>query len=264
MTTMSVRKKSKAAKRRGIQSVGTGLRVLEALAKLSEPSTLGTVAQACELSASQTHRYLSSLVSSEMARQDPMTGRYDVGPALLKLGLGALARVDAFRIADAAVAEFTRDTGRTVQIAALGPLGPTIVRWNVGVPPVVTSLNVGSVLPLLYSATGQVFLAFVPEQETRQLVRRELAATSGVKPIDVEALKKRVRQAGYATVDGSVVPGLRAMAFPIFDLQGRAILTATVLASESFDTSGDPAIRKQLAAVCAQITASLGGQIPSP
>lgn len=261
---MKTSKKSASTKRRGIQSVGIGLRVLEVLVKLSEPSTLSAIAQASELSASQTHRYLSSLVASRMAQQDPMTGRYDVGPALLKLGLGALARVDAFRIADAAVAEFARDTGRTVQIAALGPLGPTIVRWNVGVPPVVTSLNVGSVLPLLHSATGQVFLAFTPEQETRHLVRRELTASAGMKSIDIEALRKRVRHAGYASVDGSVVPGLRAMAFPIFDLQSRAILTATVLATESFDVAGDPAIRKRLAAVCAQITASLGGQPPAP
>jgi DNA-binding IclR family transcriptional regulator len=260
---LKTRKKSIAPKRRGIQSVGTGLRVLEALAELSEPSTLSAIAQASELSTSQAHRYLASLVSSRMVQQDPMTGRYDVGPALLKLGLGALARVDAFRIADAAVAEFARDTGRTVQIAALGPVGPTIVRWNVGVPPVVTSLNVGSVLPLLHSATGQVFLAFTPEQETRHLVRRELSAPAGVKPVDVEALRKRVRQAGYASVDGSLVPGLRAMAFPIFDLQGRAVLTATVLATESFDVAADATIRKRLAAVCAQITASLGGQPPT-
>jgi len=260
---MGGQRTTKTAKRRGIQSVGIGLRVLEALAKLSEPSTLGAVAQACELSTSQTHRYLSSLVSSGMAQQDPMTGRYDVGPALLKLGLGALARVDAFRIADAAVAEFARQTGRTVQIAALGPLGPTIVRWNVGVPPVVTSLSVGSVLSLLHSATGQVFLAFAPDQETRHLVRRELAVAAGVKPIDVEALKKRVRQAGYAAVDGTVVPGLRAMAFPIFDLQGRVVLTATVLASAAFDVASDRTIHKQLASVCRQITESLGGHAPS-
>ena len=260
---MAERKKTKVAKRRGIQSVGIGLRVLDALARLSEPSTLSTVAAACGLSNSQTHRYLSSLVAFGMAQQDEATGRYDVGPALLKLGLGALARVDAFRIAETAIAQFARDTGRTVQIAALGPLGPTIVRWNVGMPPVVTSLNVGSVLSLLHSATGQVFLAFVPEQETRHLVKRELTATAGVKPVDVEALKKRVRETGYASVDGSVVPGLRATAFPIFDLQGRAVLTATVLASEAFDKSSDPAIRKQLAAVCAQITESLGGRAPT-
>jgi DNA-binding IclR family transcriptional regulator len=199
-----------------------------------------------------------------MALQDPATGRYEIGPTLLKLGLVALARVDAFRIADAAISEFARRSGRTVQIAALGPLGPTIVRWNVGIPPVVTSLSVGSVLSLLHSATGRVFLAFAPEQETRLLVKRELVALPRARSIDVEALKKQVREAGYASVDGAVVPGLRASALPIFDLQARVVLTATVLASDSFDREDDAAIRKELAAVCAGITESLGGRPPFP
>jgi DNA-binding IclR family transcriptional regulator len=257
-------KKPRAAKRRGIQSFDTGLRVLEVLANLNEPSALGTVAQACDLSASQAHRYLSSLLASGMALQDAQSGRYEIGPTLLKLGLAALARVDTFRIADAAISEFARRTGRTVQIAALGPLGPTIVRWNVGTPPVVTSLNVGSVLPMLHSATGRVFLAFAPEPQTRALVKRELAALSRAGSVDVEALKKQVRQAGCASVDGDVVPGLRATAFPVFDLQGRGVLTATVLANESFDRAADAAIHKELAAVCARITESLGGRPPSP
>ena len=258
------KRKSKSAQRRGIQSFDTGLRVLGVLANLSEPSTLGTVAKECALSASQAHRYLSSLLASGMALQDPMTGRYEIGPTLLKLGLAALARVDAFRIADSAISEFARRSGRTVQIAALGPLGPTIVRWNVGTPPVVTSLSVGSVLSLLHSATGRVFLAFAPEQETRPLVKRELAVLSAAGSVDVETLKKQVRQAGCASVDGDVVPGLRATALPIFDLQGRAVLTATVLASDSFDRAEDAAIRKELAAVCAGITENLGGRPPSP
>lgn len=259
---MARQKKNAVPKRRGIQSFDTGLRVLEVLANLSEPSALGTVAKECGLSASQAHRYLSSLLASGMALQDPATGRYEIGPTLLKLGLAALARVDAFRIADAAIGEFARRSGRTVQIAALGPLGPTIVRWNVGTPPVVTSLNVGSVLPLIHSATGQVFLAFTPEQQTRLLVKREMSALAKTRSVDVEALKKRVREDGCASVDGDVVPGLRATAFPIFDLQGRAILTATVLASESFDRSTDAAIRKELAEVCAAISESLGGRPP--
>jgi DNA-binding IclR family transcriptional regulator len=243
--------------RKGIQSVGVGLRVLDTLVGLGEPSTLGAVAQASGLSTSQTHRYLSSLIAAGMAQQDAATGRYDLGPAALRLGLGALARIDAFRIADAAISDFARRTGRTVQIAALGPLGPTIVRWILGRPPVVTSFNVGSVLPMLHSATGQAFLAFVPEGETQPIVDRELA-TKGVRPVDVQALKARVREAGYASVDGTVAPGLRAAAFPIFDLQGRAVLTATVLATEAFDPAGDAAVRDELGTVCGDVSLQLG------
>lgn len=245
------------SKRKGIQSVEIGFGVLEVLAGMREAAPLGAIAAACGLSASQTHRYLASLIAARMVQQDPTSGRYDLGPGALTLGLGALARIDAFRIADAAVSDFARRSGRTVQIAALGPLGPTVVRWNFGAPAVVTSLTVGSVLPLLRSATGQVFLSFLPEHEVQRLVDEELARDAGLRPVDVDALRQQVRRQGFASVD-ALIPGLRATAFPIFDLQGRAILSATVLATEAFDTAGDVAIRDELKAVCAQISAALG------
>lgn len=248
------------ARRRGIQSVEIGLRVLEALNRLGGASTLTMISQASGMVPPQTHRYLSSLIAAGMAQQDPQTGRYDLGPAALRLGLGALARIDAFAITDQAIGAFAARSGRTVQVAALGPLGPTIVRWKVGRPPVMTSFNVGSVLPLLHSATGHAFLAFAPEGETDHLVERELAET-GLTSADVEAIRRRVRGQGFAHVEGTMVPGLRATAFPILDLQGRAILTATAIVPGSWPDSGDDVLRIELGRVCAEISAKLGASI---
>ncbi|MDF0488851.1 IclR family transcriptional regulator [Sphingobium sp. H39-3-25] len=260
---MTIVEEESAPKRRaGIQSVEIGLNVLDALAGLGKPSALSAIVHRCGLSPSQTHRYLVSLIVAGMARQDA-AGNYDLGPAALRLGLGALARTDVFQAADTAIAAFVEESGRTVQMAALGPHGPTVVRWHVGSPPVVTSLSVGSMLPLLRSATGHVFLAFLSERETRDLVTKELAADKGLKPVDVEALRKRVRAAGESSVDGTVIPGLRATAFPIFDLQSRPILSATMLSSESFEASRDRLAADRLRDVCLAISAQIGGKPPA-
>ena len=245
------------ARRRGIQSVEIGLGILEALAGLGQASTLGAVAQASGMAAPQVHRYLQSLIMAGMACQDPATGRYDLGPKALKLGMAALSRIDAFRLVDAAIGEFTQRTGQTVQIAALGPLGPTIVRWNMGRPAVMTSFNVGSVLPLLYSATGHAFLAFTPPIETEHLLDRELTTGPMTRP-QVEALRQTVRERGYAHVEGTMVPGLRATAFPIFDLQGRAVLTATALLPEMFAGDRHQEALAELGDLCREISAQLG------
>lgn len=248
-----------AAKREGIQSVGTGIRVLRALAAMGGPAGLGVVAKACGLSAPQAHRYLVSLIEAGMARQNPDDGKYDLGPGALELGLGALARVDAFREADTALARFRDETGRTVQLAALGPHGPVIVRWFMGSPPVVTALTVGSRLPLLRSATGHVFLAFRDRPETARLIEEEIAAATGLAHVDVDALAGKVRADGFSSVSETLIPGLRASAVPVFDLQGRAVLVATLLASADMDTSSDRAALDALAQVCATITRAIGG-----
>ncbi|WP_314372545.1 IclR family transcriptional regulator [Sphingomonas paucimobilis] len=246
-----------AERRRGIQSVEAGMRVLDAMVTLGQAAPLSAIAQASAMSPSQAHRYLASLTAAGMARQDAASGRYDLGPAALRLGLGALARIDAFRTADTAIGTFTQDSGRTVQIAALGPLGPTIVRWHVGRPPVMTSFHVGSVLPLLGSATGHAFLAFVPPGEVDGLLQAELAASSRT-PEEVAELRATVRAAGFAHVAGAMVPGLRATAVPIFDLQGRAILTATALSQADADLDRDAATDQGLVEVCRTISGQLG------
>lgn len=85
---MTENRQERNARRRGIQSVGVGLRVMRALAELGEPSALGAVAQACGLSAPQAHRYLASLVDADMAVQDPATGPLRPGARSAAAGPG--------------------------------------------------------------------------------------------------------------------------------------------------------------------------------
>jgi DNA-binding IclR family transcriptional regulator len=195
-----------------------------------------------------------------MVKQDA-NGKYDLGPAALRLGLSALARIDVFQIADEKIAAYCEETGATVLVAALGPIGPTIVRWHKGRPPIVTSLGLGSVLSLLHSATGQIFLAFRPEHEVELLIERELGESPKLDRKLIAELRDRVRNEGKAVVGGTLIPGLNAKAYPIFDLQGHAILSATlVTAAGRGEKDGCQSARK-LRAVCEDISRAVGGQI---
>jgi DNA-binding IclR family transcriptional regulator len=249
----------KSPLRRGIQSVNIGFRVLAALAAEPGPATLGAVAKQSGLSASQAHRYLASLIASGMAHQDASSGRYDLGPQAIQIGLAALARTDVFAEADPAIAAFTRETGRTTLVAARGPLGPTIVRWHPGRPPVTTSLTVGSVLPLLGSATGHVFLSFMNAEEAAGALEHEAIKRS----VDVDVIRKKVRGAMSASVDEMLIPGLRATAVPILDIQARAALVVTVIATSAFDRRQDQAVVEKLMQVCRSLTEKIGGQWPA-
>lgn len=246
--------------RRGIQSVDIGFRVLAALAAEPEPATLTIVAQRSGLSPSQAHRYLASLVASGMAHQSPASGRYDLGPQAIQIGLAALARTDVFAEADPAIAAFTHDTGRTTLVAALGPLGPTVVRWHAGRMRVTTSLTVGSVLPLLGSATGRVFVSFMNSDEAEGLLADLPAAQH--RSLDIAAIRKAVRGAMSASVDEMLIPGLRATAVPILDMQARAALVVTVMATPAFDRGEDANVVGKLIAVCANLTERIGGRWP--
>ena len=255
-------RKADGERRRGIQSVEIGLRVLAVVAGTREPSTLSTISQRSGLSSSQTHRYLASLVASGMVKQESRSGLYDLDFGAINIGLAALARIDAFALADDAFRALTELSKRTLLVAVWGDNGPVVVRWFPGDPPVVTSLSIGSVLPLLQSATGRVFHAFAEPALTNELATRE-ARRMGAPLSKFAAVRHRVSEEMLASVEGDLIPGLRAMAAPVFDLQGRLVFVASMIANANFPVDQDAQAREYLRNACRNLTESLGGVWPA-
>lgn len=257
---MSKRDSSPTSSRRGIQSVETGLRVLAALAAAGGPAPLTALGVRAGLSPSQTHRYLQSLVVSGMAVQDA-SSRYDLGPGVIRIGIAALARLNAFSRAEAAIQRFVEETGRTSLLSVWGEAGAVCVRWFPGRPAVmVANMGVGSIMPLLFSATGRVFLAYLTPQE----LDGPLAAAKADAPSmpDLDAVRASVRASLVADSDDTTFVGLRTMAAPIFDLQGRPTVVATAVATKSTPRSKDAAVAERLRAACREATLEAGGAWP--
>jgi len=251
--------KPPAKTRRGIQSVETGLRVLAALAASGGPAPLTALGVRTGLSPSQTHRYLQSLVVSGMAVQDA-SSRYDLGPGVIRIGIAALARLNAFSRAEAAMQRFVEDTGRTGLLSVWGEAGAVCVRWYPGRPAIVTNFGIGSVMPLLFSATGRVFLAFLPPQELEGPFA--VACAEAPQMPDLAPIRQAVRASLLAESDDTVFVGMRTIAAPIFDMQGRPSLVATVLATAGFPREGDAEIGVKLRAICREATLESGGAWP--
>ena len=219
--------KQKKSDRRGIQSVEIGTRVIEALRAAEAPLHLKDLAKASGLPASNCHRYVVSFVRTGFLIQDLNSGRYELGPRLLQAGLAALARTDPIAVATAALERLVDATGNTGLLSIWADLGPTIVRWMPGLAAVRTSLSTGSTLPLLTSATGRVFLAFLPSRQTASLLARENMSDN----IEPAPLAARVRASGIARVSGDHIPGLSAVAAPVLDAHGEATAVMTLVAA---------------------------------
>jgi DNA-binding IclR family transcriptional regulator len=93
---------------------------------------------------------------------------YDLGPASRDLGLEALRRVDPARIAAAYSVDLRNETGHTAEVAVWSSAGPILIAWDPGAHELPVLVRVGSTLPLLDSAVGSVFLAYLPESMTSE------------------------------------------------------------------------------------------------
>lgn len=242
--------KRKKPERRGIQSVEIGMRVIEALRAAATPLYLKDLAKAAGLPTSNCHRYVVSFVRTGFLVQDGVSGRYDLGPRLLQAGLAALARTDAIGVGTAALERLVEATGNTGLLSVWADFGPTIIRWMPGLAAVRTSLSTGSTLPLLTSATGRVFLAFLPSRQTSELLAEETRSDN----IEPAPLIASVRASGIARVSGDHIPGLSAVAAPVLDAHGEAVAVMTLVgARRGIQPPAVERLREESAAASARL-----------
>jgi DNA-binding IclR family transcriptional regulator len=227
--------KKKSAGRRerpGIQSVEIASRILAAMAQAAQPLQLKDMARRCEMPAAKIHRYLVSLTRTSLVVQDEADGRYSIGPAAIALGLAGLHSVDVVRIAAAALAELRDESGETAVLATWSKTGPVIIRIEDSARPVFMNVRVGSTLPVLKSAVGRIFAAYLPNGEAAPLIakeqRRSRSAGRG-KEMPADAILAATRRHGVAAVEGDLVPGVTALAAPIFDHRARLVASIALL-----------------------------------
>src|SRR3989442_12288140 len=99
-------------KRRGIQSIDTGIRLLEVMERADGPLALKELSARAELDPSSAHRYLASFVRCGLVRQEA-DSRYDFGPLALQIGLAAMRRLEPVQLPEQALPELVGDTGYT-------------------------------------------------------------------------------------------------------------------------------------------------------
>ncbi len=217
-----------AQRSRGVQSVEIGIRLLSALAEGGRAMALSELAGVAKMSPAKVHRYLASFVETGMV-EHRRNGFYDLGRCAAEIGVAAIGRVDVVNRAADRLADLVDRTGATAMLSVWGTGGPTVVRWERTNPPLVTALGVGSVMPLLRSATGLVFLAWLPER----LVRARALAEGG---LDSEAalasLRETIRTQFVVEAEETFIPGLFALAAPVLDLQHQAAAAVTLIGTD--------------------------------
>ncbi len=220
----------------GIQSLDHALEVLGAMAARRGPVALTDLARELGMPASKVHRYLASFVRAGLVEQAVRSGKYDLGPGAVRLGLAAMARMDVVNRTAEALAQIAEETGLTALLTVWGDSGPVIVRWERAAGFIVTTLGLGTTMPLLSSASGQVFLAYLPKPVIEVRLSRELRLAPGADP---HALAERVRDAGYAHVAGDLIPGLAAISAPVLNWQGDIEAAVTLIGTDDRITQAD-------------------------
>ncbi|QBI53382.1 IclR family transcriptional regulator [Streptomonospora litoralis] len=229
-----------------VQSLERGLAVIRAFTAQSPTMTLSEVARVTGLTRAAARRFLLTLVDMGYVRTD---GRlFSLTPRVLELGYAYLSSAGLPEVAQPHLERLAADLHESSSVSVLD--GDDVVY----VARVSTSrimnvaINVGTRFPAYATSMGRVLLAGRPAEEVdAYLEKAELARLTAFTVTTPGRLKseiERVHNQGWALVDQELEEGLRSVAAPVRDRDGRVVAAVNVSAHASRSSVED--IRREL------------------
>jgi len=229
----------------------------------------------------KAHPYMVSFGRLGLIEQDPISGQYLLGPLAMQLGLIGLQQNNPVQIATPLIDALALGIGQTVAIAVWGDRGATIVRIAESPAAVHVVMRHGTVFSLTSTASGRLFGAYMQAPVVKQLLEEERARRKQRDRVDptpqpgmpvsapmptwreFELELEEVKRHGLSRSTGEIVPGINAMAAPVFDHKGAIVLSITAIgAAGVFDSNWDGELAKALKACARQISQRLGAPEP--
>lgn len=207
-----------------IQSIQRAAAILRSLA--SGPRRLGVseIAGRVGLAKGTVHGLLRTLQDEGFVEQDPESGKYQLGPALLQLGTGYLD-VNELRRRSLMWADLlATKSGESVRVGVLQGGSALIVHHVFRPDNSLQILEVGSNLPLHATALGKALLAHHPDV-LEDLLSAPLPRLTQHTLTDPKTLAQElelIRERGWAGELEEAVLSEAGIAAPIFDHKGEA------------------------------------------
>jgi IclR family pca regulon transcriptional regulator len=230
-----------------IEALARGLDVIRAFRPGQPAMSLAAVAKATGLTRPTARRILLTLKQMGYVRAvDPLeqTGdvravdrkavdrRYELTPRVLELGMSYVLSRNLWEVARPHMERLVDRTHESSSIAQLD--GSDIVYVaRVAVPKIVAlAVTIGTRFPAMQTSLGKVLLAALSPEEAERVLAEP--SRSGIPPRVVFSSEERaarlreVRARGWALTDEELAAGIRSVAAPLRDGEGRVIASLNV------------------------------------
>jgi IclR family acetate operon transcriptional repressor len=253
----------KPAERR-LEAVERALRVLDAF--LEQPGEVGTneLSRRTGINASTVSRLLSTLVAGGYVEHLPESGRYRLGPHLIRLANHMMSSLDLRTLARPHLIALEAATGETATLSVAGGRDAVTVDFVASHQTVASVARVGRPSVAHATATGKVMLAYAPGATAGA----PLESFTGRTVTDARELKREiddVRSNGWAQAVKEREADLNAIAAPVFGADGALVAILGVQGpAERFGRKKREAALDQLRENARALSVALGynGHIP--
>ncbi len=224
---------ARAGRSRTIQSVDRAAALLKAIADARRPPTVVELAEACGLNRSTAWRLLATLDAHGLIERDPVSQRYSLGYAFLRLAAGADVE-PLVRRARPVLEALARETGEATNLAVVKRFNLVYVD-QVDPPQIMAPNWFGRSVPLHATSTGKAYLAFLPADEQQIVLPERLERYTETTITDRRSLAREleeVRRNGYAVCVGELEESLFGASAAVTTEQGRPVAVVSVWGTE--------------------------------
>ena len=154
---------------RGVQRV---IQLLEFVHRFGSPIRIGELSRKLEAPRSSVYELVGMLVEAELLAQTA-TGEVFFGKRLHFYGLDFLRENDLLRRGRDEVDRLAHETGETSQLCILSGRQYTVVHVRQGSRPFRINSDIGTQIPLPWTASGRLFLSHLSPDEIRAFIAPE-------------------------------------------------------------------------------------------
>jgi IclR family pca regulon transcriptional regulator len=250
-----------------VQSLERGLAVIRAFSADAPELTLSEVARATGLTRAAARRFLMTLADLGYVRTDGR--RFSLSPRVLDLGYAYLSSMTLPEVAEPHLERLVAETRESSSVSVLDG-GEIVYVARVAASRIMrVAISVGTRFPAYATSMGRVLLAGLDEPQLDAVLEattlRRLTRATVTSDRALRAELGRVREQGWALVDQELEEGLRAIAAPIRERDGRVVAAINVSAHASRITPDG--VRQELLppllATAARIEADLQAAAPA-
>jgi IclR family transcriptional regulator, KDG regulon repressor len=248
-----------------VQVLERSLGILELLCSDGPEISLIDLSERLRLHKSTTHRLLGVLEQHRFVERSSNNGKYRLGLKLFELGTKAIAHLDWRERARRYLQRLAFETGETAHLCILDD-GEVLYLEKVEAPRTVRVPSiVGRRYPAHCGAAGKTLLAFQPDDEIEEVIKRRglkaYTRNTLTTPAQLREGLRLVREQGYAIDNEEFEEGLECIGAPIRDYSGK-VVAAISIAGPAFRMTEDklPVLARSVIGAARELSDELGYQ----
>ncbi|MBU0517299.1 MAG: IclR family transcriptional regulator [Proteobacteria bacterium] len=214
-----------------LKSLATGLTVLQTMAEASRPMSLTELSRAVGTNNATTTRCCYTLSQMGFVHRDAQR-RFYLAPKALLLGYAAVSRLGWRNVAREYMEALNKDIRETINLSILEGVEILYIIRIKTEKILSYDLQIGSRLPLYCTSMGKSLMAFTPPDQVRRIFKdiefKPLTHRTITNLEDYLRELEEVRRKGYSINDEELSVGLRSVAAPIPDREGRAMAALNI------------------------------------